>query len=343
MSKKNRVEETVVIPAAPDASVKEKEAIAQKWACTAEEPLQAMAEVQDTIQMLTEDLEKAQREVTDIEGEFLQLLQSRPNPDAPHSSSTRKGRAAKRDTDGTTTGGAGGGTDHGGAGNTLRQAEAAIRSIEEKKWARISHALIGLFRYHCHPGVRGFRYGGGKASAAGTASSSVAGPHGKSSSTPARGTTVSEEGTDTSHGMTMVLPVDGPQSAPLVSVVTAYPFSPHEDNNITVAAPPTPGGSPGGVVGGSETIDDLPRRPKDCPVVLWDEVLSFRLRRLMAEERVHSLCEDVERQMKRFSILQSMYELCIYSTSAAKTNYIKAFTDWQARVRKGVPLTPSKT
>eukprot|EP00796_Vickermania_ingenoplastis_P005909 gene5909-4224_t len=75
-----------------------------------------------------------------------------------------------------------------------------------------------------------------------------------------------------------------------------------------------------------------PRRPRDVPTVLWDEMVSLRLRRISSQERLKTIHAELQRQMKRFKILQAMYEMSIYSCRSAKDNLAKATEDWQVHI-----------
>lgn len=353
MSKKARSEEPVAIPPVPDASVHEKEAIAQSWTTTAEEPLRVMEEVQVLLQSLTSDLEQAQREASEIDGEFLQLLQCKPHSEN-FLNLGRKGKGEKKK-DGEIAAPAGG---QEVAGGSLRQAELALRSLDERKLHKVTNALVALFRFHSTAGVRGMNHlagatsGGGVSGGGGSALSSKdtkegaqrGGPGDSSLRITSLGVSdpvsTRHEGGDTAGGGVGPLTPYGSPSAPSSSTFLPSPFQ-GPTESVSTASPDTSVPLYSGGVGSGESHMDLPHRPRDCPPVLWEEVIAFRLRRLMAEQKVHHLYDEVEKQVKRFSILQAMYELCIYSSSSAKTNYTKAFTEWQTTYRKGV-LPPRK-
>lgn len=88
-----------------------------------------------------------------------------------------------------------------------------------------------------------------------------------------------------------------------------------------------------------------PRRPRDVPLVLWDEMLHLRQRRIAAEERLRGYHVELQRQMKRFKILQAMYEMSIYSCRSAKTTYQKAAEEWHQRYLQSIspPLHEGKS
>lgn len=355
MSKKARSEEPVVVPLVPDASVHEKEAIAQRWNATAEEPLQVMEEVQVLLQSLTSDLEQAQHEVAEIEGEFLQLLQFKPRLENSLTFG-RKGKGEKKK-DGEIAAAAGGQEVPGGS---LRQAELAFRSLDERKSHKVTNALVALFRFHSTAGVRGMNHPAGATSGSGareggggafsSKDTKEGTQRGAPADSPLKPSTlgVSEtaitrhEGGDTSGGGVGSL---SPYLSPSSPVLPDFlPTVAQSRTEVVPTASPTPNLSvpiSSGGVGGGESHADFPRRPKDCPPVLWEETIAFRLRRLMAEQKVRHLYDEVEKQVKRFSILQAMYELCIYSSSSAKMNYTKAFAEWKTACRSTV-LPPHK-
>lgn len=79
-----------------------------------------------------------------------------------------------------------------------------------------------------------------------------------------------------------------------------------------------------------------PRRPRDVPLVLWDEMLNLRQRRIAAEEKLRGFHVELQRQMKRFKILQAMYEMSIYSCRSAKTTYQKAAEEWHQKYLQSI-------
>lgn len=61
-----------------------------------------------------------------------------------------------------------------------------------------------------------------------------------------------------------------------------------------------------------------PKRPRDIPAVLWDDMVLLRHRRVEAEYRLKHYYAEIQRQLKRHKILQTMHEMSIYSCKSAK-------------------------
>lgn len=76
-----------------------------------------------------------------------------------------------------------------------------------------------------------------------------------------------------------------------------------------------------------------PQRPRDVPPAQWDEMLALRARRAEADAKLAGSHAEVQRQLKRLHMLQSMYEISIYGCGSAKNSFQKMMSEWQDRVK----------
>ncbi|KEG09338.1 hypothetical protein DQ04_05381010 [Trypanosoma grayi] len=100
---------------------------------------------------------------------------------------------------------------------------------------------------------------------------------------------------------------------------------------VTVSPPPPPSGTPllseaagrqhfaPSLVSSealSMTLSTDPRRPKDVPPELWEEVSKLRCARVVTEERLATLTKAIETQVARFDLLMLNHSIAAYATDA---------------------------
>lgn len=351
MSKgKKKNDDILIEPVCTEPHVVTAQSFADNWVSRMLTVTHELQDVQQLLNAMSEKLESTQHEIEEVhtEAQLLSSLKTEELCSRRSNSQVKEKTNPSKSTDKKST--VGGGTptkaprttsslsvstivaSEGFSSATLSSIDGFLRTLDDKKRQRLSTLLATLFRSSQQPSLPTLP------TISATLTHTVAGLpspllDSPNHSNPTNQPPVMSCGVDSGEGGGTPLQVNTPAEAVVEEKPSGHKHSSSNSMAGAIPASQSQGNGPAAVE---------PRRPRDMPPVLWEEMLMLRNRRIQLEELTETVSRDLHQQLQRFSYLREMSVMANYGVRAAK-NHVKRTMAEYVVPPSSTPQTPCGT